>query len=300
MRFTEPGCFRLCSWCLWKALNKEGPPRVKGFNRPSPGTSMVPETEKLWMFGLRKWMTIYMPPRLAGIPPWSLLNPTWKVMPPLGGGRWDKRRGRTMATRGSSLRNALSRSLFQGTPTTSRGASSGTLWMPQMKTWGNTWGLIPNSCWRFGTCTSWIVCANLWWGFQLGPSESLRRVGPPHYPRPSQKWRTSRMWGGVTNPGSRRTTSSFTRSQGMRGNGTRGKVAQPRISPNHSKARGSNQKGVLWRRGFLSKGANPREILEQNPREHVSIATKWGTTPKIVPSPNQGVGALRYLLSMPL
>jgi hypothetical protein len=42
------------------------------------------------------------------------------------------------------------------------------------------------------------------------------------------------------------------------------------------------------------------EILEQNPREHVSIATKWGTTPKIVPNPNRGVGALRYLLSMPL
>jgi len=24
MRSTEPGWFRLCSWCLWKALNKEG------------------------------------------------------------------------------------------------------------------------------------------------------------------------------------------------------------------------------------------------------------------------------------
>jgi hypothetical protein len=51
--------------------------------------------------------------------------------------------------------------------------------------------------------------------------------------------------GGVTNPSSRRTTSFFTRSQSMRGNGTGGKVAEPRISPNHSKARGSNQKGVL-------------------------------------------------------
>jgi hypothetical protein len=66
-----------------------------------------------------------------------------------------------------------------------------------------------------------------------------------HCPRPSRKWRTSRMWGGVTNPGSRRITSSFTRSQGMRGNETGGKVAQPRISPNRSKAQGSNQKGVL-------------------------------------------------------
>jgi len=60
-----------------------------------------------------------------------------------------------------------------------------------------------------------------------------------------RKWRTFRMWGGVTNPGSRRITSSFTRSRGMRGNGTGGKVAQLKRSPNNSKARGSNQKGVL-------------------------------------------------------
>ncbi len=24
MRSTEPGCFRSCSWCLWKALEEEG------------------------------------------------------------------------------------------------------------------------------------------------------------------------------------------------------------------------------------------------------------------------------------
>ncbi len=24
MRSTEPGCFRWCSWCLWKALDEEG------------------------------------------------------------------------------------------------------------------------------------------------------------------------------------------------------------------------------------------------------------------------------------
>jgi hypothetical protein len=24
MRSTELGCFRLCSWCLWKALDEEG------------------------------------------------------------------------------------------------------------------------------------------------------------------------------------------------------------------------------------------------------------------------------------
>ncbi len=24
MRFTKLGCFRSCSWCLWKAFDKEG------------------------------------------------------------------------------------------------------------------------------------------------------------------------------------------------------------------------------------------------------------------------------------
>jgi hypothetical protein len=24
MKFTKPGCFRLCSWCLWKYFNEEG------------------------------------------------------------------------------------------------------------------------------------------------------------------------------------------------------------------------------------------------------------------------------------
>jgi hypothetical protein len=60
-----------------------------------------------------------------------------------------------------------------------------------------------------------------------------------------EKWKASQMWGEVKNPGSRRTTSSLTKSQGMTANGTVGKEAQQRISPNNSKARGSNQKGAL-------------------------------------------------------
>ncbi len=233
----------LVSW--WRP-SRRGPPRVKGFNRPSLGTLMVPVIARLWMRGLRKWMITYMPPKLDNIPPRSLPSLIWRVMPPHGGEPWDKRKGKTMVIRGSYLRSALSRSLFQGIPTTSQGANSVTLWMSQMKIWNNMWGLIPNSCLRSSTCTSWIVCANLWWGFQLGPSESLRRVGPRHYLRPSWKWKTSRMWGGVTNPSSRRTTSSFTRSWGMRGNGTEGKEAQPRISPNTRRAQDSNLRGTSW------------------------------------------------------
>jgi hypothetical protein len=29
IRSTEPGCFRSCSWCLWKALDEE---RCMGFH----------------------------------------------------------------------------------------------------------------------------------------------------------------------------------------------------------------------------------------------------------------------------
>jgi hypothetical protein len=58
------------------AALKTGAARVKGFYRPSPGTSMVPTTARLWMLGLLRWTTTHMPPRWAGIPPWNLPNPT--------------------------------------------------------------------------------------------------------------------------------------------------------------------------------------------------------------------------------
>ncbi len=56
--------------------SKRGPPRVKGFNRPSLRTLMVLATERLWMLGLPRWRIIYMPPRWDDIRSWSLPNPT--------------------------------------------------------------------------------------------------------------------------------------------------------------------------------------------------------------------------------
>ncbi len=253
---------------------------------------MVPVTERLWMLGLPKWRIIYMLLRLDDIRLWSLPNPTWKAMPPHGGGQWNKRRGRTMVTFGSFLGNTLSPNSFQRIPTTFQGANSTTLWMPQMTTCDNIWGLIPNSCFRSGTCMSWIACANLWWGFQLGRSVSLRKIGLPHYSKPSWKWKASQMWDGVKNLGSRRIISSFTRNRVMTENGTEGKKAQ-RKGLNHSKARGSSPREILRRKGFFSKRTNPKEMLGWNPREHVSTATKWGIIPKIAPSPKRGMGALR-------
>jgi len=34
-------------------------------------------------------------------------------------------------------------------------------------------------------------------------------------------------------------------------------------------------------------------MLGKNPKEHVSIATKWGIIPKIAPSPKPGMGVLK-------
>jgi len=79
----------------------------------------------------------------------------------------------------------------------------------------------------------------------------------------------------------------------MKGNRTEGKEAQGRKSLNNSKARVSSPKEILSRRGLLSKGANPRGMLVGNPKERVSIAMKWGTTPRIAPNPNLGMGLLR-------
>jgi len=101
------------------------------------------------------------------------------------------------------------------------------------------------------------------------------------------------MWDGVKNPGSRRTTSSFTRSHAMRENGTEGKEAHGRKSLNRSKVRGSSPREILQRKGPPSKGANPREMLVGSLREHVSTPTKWGINPKIIPRPEWGIEALK-------
>jgi hypothetical protein len=99
--------------------------------------------------------------------------------------------------------------------------------------------------------------------------------------------------GEVRSPDSRRIASSFTRRHAMKGNGTETKTPQKGKSPNNSKARVLNPREILSRKGLLSKGANPKEMLVGNPKECVSIVMKWGIIPRIAPNPNRGVGLLR-------
>jgi hypothetical protein len=79
----------------------------------------------------------------------------------------------------------------------------------------------------------------------------------------------------------------------MKGNGTEGMTFRKGKSLNNFKARVSNPKEILSRRGFLLKWANPRGMLVGSPNEHVSIVMKWGIIPKIAPNPNRGMGILR-------
>jgi hypothetical protein len=101
------------------------------------------------------------------------------------------------------------------------------------------------------------------------------------------------MWGEVRSPDSKGIVSSLTRKHAMKGNGVEAKTPQRGKNLNHSKAQVLNPREILSRRGLLSKGANPREMLVGNPKECASIAMKWGTTRKNVPNPNRGVGLLR-------
>jgi hypothetical protein len=134
--------------------SKEDHRKVWDSNSQNLGTLMGSEIERLWMLGLRRWKITFMPPRLGGTHPWNLPNLIWRAMPPLGGGRWGKRKGRPMATHGNSSNNTLSRNSFQIILTTSQGANFVTLWTQQMTTCANMWGCIPNSCWRSGICMS--------------------------------------------------------------------------------------------------------------------------------------------------
>jgi hypothetical protein len=101
------------------------------------------------------------------------------------------------------------------------------------------------------------------------------------------------MWGEVRSPDSKGMVSSLTRRHAMKGNGAEAKTPQRGKNLNHSKAQVLNLREILSRKGLLSKGANLREMLVGNPKGCVSIAMKWGTTPRIVPNPNRGVGLLR-------
>jgi len=69
------------------------------------------------------------------------------------------------------------------------------------------------------------------------------------------------MWDGAKNLGLKRRKNFLTRRHTMKGNGTEGKTPQKGKSPNNSKARTSNPKEILLRRGFLLKGPNPRGML---------------------------------------
>jgi len=101
------------------------------------------------------------------------------------------------------------------------------------------------------------------------------------------------MWDRVKSLDSKRITNSLTRRHAMKGNGTKVKTSQRGKSPNNSKAQVLNPREILSIRGLLSKGANPKEMLMGNPKEHVSIAMKWGIIPRIAPNPNRGMGLLR-------
>ncbi len=227
-----------------------------------------------------------MSPRLGDIRPWNWPNPIWRGMFPHGGGQWNKRKGRPMATHGTSSRNTLSWNSFQRILITSQDENSVTLWMQQMTTYAYMWRLIPNSCLRFNICMSWTMCAILWWGFRLGPSTSLRRIGPFHYSKPSWKWKVFPMWDGVKSSGSRRITISLTRRHTKKGNGIEGKTPRKGKNLNNFKVRVLNPKGISSRREFYLKGANLRGMLAGSPKERVSIVMKWGTTPNITPNPN--------------
>jgi hypothetical protein len=97
----------------------------------------------------------------------------------------------------------------------------------------------------------------------------------------------------VKSPVSKRRTSSITRRHITKGNGTEGKMPQKVKGLNISKAQGLNPKATLSRKGLPSKGANSRGMSRASPKGHVSIAMKWGTTPKIAPNLNWGLEARR-------
>jgi hypothetical protein len=59
------------------------------------------------------------------------------------------------------------------------------------------------------------------------------------------------MWDGVKSPSLRKRTNSFTRKHTIKGNGIEVKTPQKGKNPKNFKARVSNPKEILSKRGFL-------------------------------------------------
>jgi hypothetical protein len=101
------------------------------------------------------------------------------------------------------------------------------------------------------------------------------------------------MWDGAKNLGSRRRTNSFTRRHAMKGIGIEGKTLRKGKSLNNFKAWVSNIKEISSKRGLPLKRAHLKGMLVGSSKECVSIAMKWGITPKIALNPNRGMGVPR-------
>jgi len=94
------------------------------------------------------------------------------------------------------------------------------------------------------------------------------------------------MWDEVKSSGSRRITSSLTRRCTMKGNGAESKIPPTRKSPNNFKVRVSNPKEISSRKGFLSKGANPRAVLVGMSQPHFEGSVRSPLT-----LPKMGLGS---------
>jgi hypothetical protein len=70
------------------------------------------------------------------------------------------------------------------------------------------------------------------------------------------------------------------------GEWNRGQDTSKGEKPKQFQGSGFKPKGDFVKKGLLSKGANPREMLVGNLREHVSIVMKWAIIPRIAPNSN--------------
>ncbi len=171
----------------WLQPLKEDHPRMWDFNRPSPGTSMVPQLKGCGCLACRN------------------------------GGLFTCRQGWTAFDRRACLillerlhrqmvedieirrkeKPWLHLGIFQETCRVWIRSKEFRLHFEVQTSWPcecNKWHNLQDM-WRFisNSCLNWITCANLWWGFQLGPNVSLRKIGLPHYSKPSWKWKAFRM-----------------------------------------------------------------------------------------------------------
>jgi hypothetical protein len=137
------------------------------------------------------------------------------------------------------------------------------------------------------------MCATFWWGFRLGPSTNLKRIGPPHYPRPSWKWKDFWMW---SEKSWFKKENKFPHKKARHvGEWNQGQDTLKEEKPKQFQGSRFKPKGNFVKKGAPLKGGQPKGDASGKPKGACFDCNKMGHYSKDCPKPKPGNGGSKVI-----